>query len=313
MMRDTNHRAERLPNLIVPGAAKAGTTTVYHYLAQHPKIYLPRTKEPNFFSNDVAWEGGVDTYIANHFAEAAAFPVRAEATPHYLFYEKAARRIAEVLPRTHQRFLVVLRDPVERAYSLYWNMVHEGHETLSFEAALEAEPGRQGTEAIERIGGIRWQYFASGLYASQIERWLQFFPTDAFMFVLTEDLRGNRMQVVNRIFSLLGLEPLDRIEAVRSNKAALPRSRLLQRFLRHPNRARTTLGKLLPSRLKLSVAGSLLRINRRPFEYPPMNPDTKKALRERFAPDVERLQTLIRRDLSAWLPDGIGVDPSSER
>ena len=199
---------DRLPNLIIPGAAKAGTTTIHNFLAQHPRIFLPRVKEPHFFSNDLVWERGVEAYVRTHFEGAAGFAVRAEATPHYLFYEKAAQRIAEVLPASHQRFVIVLRDPVARAYSLYWNMVHEGHETLSFEDALAREDGREGTREIERIGGIRWQYYDSGLYAKQLECWFQHFARERFLFVLTEDLQSDPEGTMDRVFSFVGLTPL---------------------------------------------------------------------------------------------------------
>jgi hypothetical protein len=304
---------DRLPNLIIPGAAKAGTTTIHNFLAQHPRIFLPRAKEPHFFSNDLVWERGVEAYVQTHFERAAGFAVRAEATPHYLFYEKAAQRIAEVLPASHQRFLIVLRDPVARAYSLYWNMVHEGHEPLSFEDALAREDGREGTREIERLGGIRWQYYDSGLYAKQLECWFRYFDRERFLFVLTEDLQSDPAATMDRVFGFVGVTPLEALDAAPKNVAALPRSRALQRFLRRPNRARELLGTLVSRRWKVGFAERILRANRRRFAYPPMHAETDHRLRERFASDVDRLQSLIGRDLSAWLPPARGAVESIER
>jgi len=304
---------DRLPNLIIPGAAKSGTTTIHHYLAQHPRVYLPRVKEPHFFSNDRVWERGVESYVHTHFERSAGFAVRAEATPHYLFYEKAAQRIAQVLPASHQRFVVVLRDPVARAYSLYWNMVHEGHGTLSFGEALAHESGRAGTREIEQIGGIRWQYFESGRYADQLECWLRYFDRSRFLFVLSEDLQSDPLATMSRVFGFVGLPALDSLEPAAKNAAALPRSRALQHFLRRPNRARRVLGALVPERWKRDFAERILRANRRPFDYPPMHAETERTLRERFAADVEHLQSLIERDLSAWLPAVRGSRERIER
>lgn len=303
----------RLPNLIIPGAAKAGTTTIHHLLAQHPQVFLPRVKEPHFFSNDLVWERGVEAYVQTHFEGAAGFSVRAEATPHYLYYEKAARRIAEVLPASHQRFLIVLRDPVARAYSLYWNMVHEGHETLSFEDALAREDGREGIREIERLGGIRWQYYNSGLYAKQLECWFRYFTRARFLFILTEDLQADPVGTMDRVFGFLGLAPLESLDAAPKNTAALPRSRALQHFMRRPNRIRRLLGTLVPDRWKVDIAEQILRANRRRFEYPPMHAKTECVLRERFASDVDQLQSLIERDLSAWLPPARGALERIER
>jgi hypothetical protein len=203
--------------------------------------------------------------------------------------------------------LIALRDPVARAYSLYWNMVHEGHEALSFEDALAREDGREGTREIERIGGIRWQYYDSGLYAKQLECWFQYFARERFLFVLTEDLQSDPEGTMDRVFSFVGLPPLESLDAAPKNTAALPRSRALQHFLRGPNRARKLLGTLVPERWKASFAESILRANRRPFAYPPMHAETERMLRERFASDVDRLQSLIGRDLSAWLPPESGA------
>jgi len=293
---------DRLPNLIIPGAAKSGTTTIHHYLAQHPRVYLPRVKEPHFFSNDRVWERGVASYVRSHFQRSAGFAVRADATPHYLFYEKAAQRIAQVLPASHQRFVIVLRDPVARAYSLYWNMVHEGHEELSFEEALAQEESRPGTRAIEQLGGIRWQYFESGRYAKQIECWFRYFDRSRFAFVLSEDLQSAPEATMARVFGFVGLPALDALEPAAKNLAALPRSRALQNFLRRPSRARKWLGSLVPEHWKRDFTEHILRANRRRFDYPPMRIETERMLRERFAPEVDRLQSLIERDLSAWLP-----------
>jgi hypothetical protein len=191
--------------------------------------------------------------------------------------------------------------------------VHEGHEVGAFEDALAREDGREGTREIERLGGIRWQYYNSGLYANQLECWFRYFDRERFLFVLTEDLQSDPAATMDRVFGFAGVTPLASLDAAPKNTAAIPRSRALQRFLRRPNRARKLLGALVPDRWKVGFATRILRANRQPFTYPPMDTKAERRLRERFAPDVERLQSLIDRDLSAWLPIAHGASDSVER
>src|SRR3712207_4809254 len=106
-----------MPNLFIVGAAKAGTTALYDYLAQHPEVFLSRVKEPMFFSREDYYARGLDWYEAEYFGGAEDYPVRAEATPHYLYWsEKVAPRIKEVYGERPVKFIASFRDPVSRAY-----------------------------------------------------------------------------------------------------------------------------------------------------------------------------------------------------
>jgi hypothetical protein len=303
---------DRLPNLFVPGFTKAGTTTIAAALKADPRVFVPVAKEPQFFSSDELWEHGLEAYLEQHYRGAERCPVRVDATPHYLFYEKAAERLARVVPPQGQRFVVMLRDPVARAYSMYWNMRLEGFETLSFEEALAAERERSLREgdAIARRGTLRFEYFRSGLYAEQIERWQAHLPEARFEFVLMEDLERDPSGVLQRVYEFVGLEPPRATSVVARNPAGEARSPRLQRWLRNPSRARALLGGLLPAPWRTRIAMALLRLNRRERVYPPMPADTEAALRERFASDVRRLAALIGRDLSSWLPRAPQAAPS---
>jgi hypothetical protein len=305
-----------LPNFFVIGAAKAGTTTLYELLGRHPQIYLPRIKEPHFFSNEAVHSKGLEWYARTHYAAAEVAPARGDATPHYLYYEKAATRIARELPPSHHRFIVVLRNPVDRAYSLYWNMVHEGHETEPFERAIQLESERDFSE-LETMGTVRQQYLASGLYGAQLAAWFRVFDPECFLVILNEDLSRDTDRVLSEVFEFLGVPALAAPERVeRSNRASQPRSVSLQRFLRRPSRVRHWLGRLLPFHLKRRIVTGILERNRRPFEYPPMSPSTRAQLSSYFRSDLELLESLIGRSLQGWLEDPepieAGAAPHSE-
>ena len=144
------------PNFFVLGVPKCGTSTLHQVLMAHPHIFMTKQKEPHFFDTDTYYTRGLDRYLRDHFRGAAGFKARGEATP-YLRSEKARDRIRGDLGKD-LRFVVILRDPVKRAWSHYLHQCRLGVETESFERALELESTRLSA------GRPSWTaYFRDGL------------------------------------------------------------------------------------------------------------------------------------------------------
>lgn len=292
---------DRAPNLFILGAAKAGTTTLHDYLSVHPAIYMSRVKEPQFFSHDDVYARGMDSYVDGYFAEAGGYGVRGEATPHYLFYEKAAQRIAKDLPADALRFIVMVRDPVARAYSLYWNMVAEGIEELTFDQALAAEDERRGDTAVQHAGAVSVQYVQSSLYARQIKTYLQYFHRDQFHIVILEEFKQAPEQGLREICRFLQVPPFAVLPQIgSSNAAGMPRSLGLQRFLRGSSFVKKMLGSMVPQRYKYSIVELGLNLNRRRTAYPTLSADVARQLRTRFAEDVVELEKITGKALGPW-------------
>jgi hypothetical protein len=290
-----------LPNFFIIGAAKAGTTSLYEYIKNHPEIYLSNVKEPHYFCNDALYEKGLDYYVDTYFSGAERYPARGEATPHYLYYEKAARRMAEALPRTHQKFIVVLRNPVQRAYSLYWNMVAEGHESLSFEDAVAAESSRLNDASTHHFGRVRHQYVDSGMYARQIRTYFKYFDPSQFLILFLEDLVDNHDEVIRGVYRFIGVSDRVEIESPKTcNASGMPRYRALHRFLRHPNRMKRALGRVVPFTVKYRVAELLLSLNKKQVKYPPMKPEMQDLLQKRFSEDIKDLEKIVGRPILHW-------------
>jgi len=301
------------PNFFILGAAKAGTTTLADLLRQHPDVFIPRLKEPEYFSYDPYYRKGFDWYLRNFYRGAGSCAAVGDATPQYLQHEKVARRIVRDIPPTGHRFIILLRDPVKRAYSWYWHLVREGLESLPFEAALAAEPRRVATEGWAEEGRGRHAYVGGSMYGRQFAFYFNHFPRSAFLVLLTDELRDPR-GVCNRVCDFLSITPDFPLRDVgRSNSASMPRSRFVRRFLREASWIKSVGRRVLPkdSRDRLMVA--LDWANSRPFVPPPMRPETERQLRERFASDVLRLMDLIERDLSAWLPASLSEASSGEQ
>jgi hypothetical protein len=296
---------ECLPNVFILGAAKAGTTTLFEQLRQLPAVYFPFSKEPLFFSQDGMYDNGLSWYADTFYKEAKGYAARGDASPHYLYWsEKVAPRLAQAYPEP-PKMIVLLRDPVARAYSWYWNMVREGNETLPFEEALVCEAERLQTNwtALEKQGSMKYGYVQGSRYATQLKPFLDAFSRENFHFVLYDDLKDDLQTILQGVLQFLGLDDEQRrFEQVQSNPAAMPRSMNLQRWLRRQSTWREWLKPIIPIKARYQMKEKLLQMNLRESSYPPINPKTAAELRDQLADEVMQLQDIIKRDLRGWLP-----------
>jgi Sulfotransferase domain len=269
------------PDFVVIGAKRGGTTSFYNYLLSHPGIapLFPgrqRIKGVHFF--DSGYARG-ERWYRSHFPLAIgsrhlarpwmSHPLAGEASPYYLFHPLAAERLARQVPDV--RLLVVLRDPVERAYSHYKERVRHGGETLAFEAAIEAEPARLRGEA-ERIaaepGYLSYEhenhsYLAQGRYLDMLPRWFGLFGRDQFFITASEDFYADPERVTGQAWAFLGLPPARLTSRKRFNYhpapdlAAATRRRLADGFTEHNLGLEKVLGRELPWSHRVAEPGDL--------------------------------------------------------
>jgi hypothetical protein len=207
-----------LPDFLILGAQKAGTTALYAYLRWHPEITGPSFKEVSFFDRHYA--SGERWYRAHMPARPrqwvarrrhGRWPLVGEASPSYLFHPLAPERVAALLP--HARLIAVLRDPVARAFSHYQHEVALGREPLSFEDALAAEEERMQGEADRMtrdptyFSDAWWNhtYVARGRYAEQLERWFSVFPGDQVLVLFSNELLQQPAETYARVLEFLGV------------------------------------------------------------------------------------------------------------
>jgi hypothetical protein len=247
----------------------------------------------------------VGWYRETFFAASEKYPLRGEATPHYLYWaEKVAPRIKESLPDLQLKFIVILRDPADRAYSWYWNMVKEGEEDLSFEEALAQEPERLKTngETLRSKGSMIYGYAKGSSYTNQIKQFLKVFPRESFYFLLQEDLRSPDSPILKGFYQFLGLSATSSGNALsQKNPSTLTHSKTVQGWLRNPSGVKDMAKRLIPFRLRYSLKQYLMRRNTRSFAYPEMNAKTRSELLSKFAPEIKELQSVVELDLSHWL------------
>ncbi len=190
-----------LPDWLIIGTQKGGTTSLYAELCQHPAVGPAFRKEPHFF--DERWHRGVAWYRAN-FPRRAASQSTGEASPIYLFDPQVPARVQQVVPDV--RLIVMLRDPVDRAWSHYHHERRRGHEHLTFEEAIDAEPVRLAEPGSQGDYHHRHHsYLARGRYAEQLERWLRLFPMERLHIIRSEDYYADPDTTYSEVLRFLGL------------------------------------------------------------------------------------------------------------
>jgi len=197
------------PDFVIIGTQRGGTTSLHAYLSAHPHVSTPTTKELHFVTD--RYERGLDWYLGQFPAGLPPSVITGEATPYALFHPLAPRRLREVAPAA--RLIVLLRNPVDRAYSHYRLERSRGDETLDFATALDAEPQRlEGEEArLARDPASasdphkHASYMARGEYARQLERWLEVFPREQILVIRSEDLYEKTAETFASVAQFLGI------------------------------------------------------------------------------------------------------------
>jgi len=297
---------DQLPNFIIIGAAKSGTTTLFEAIGQNPSVFAATKKEIKFFSRDEKYKMGVDWYQETFFKNAEMYPVRMEASPAYLTWsEKTAPRIKQVYQDSPLKFAAIFRDPVKRAYSHYWMRFHQGTETLSFSEAIYSEESRlkENWEMLSTRGDGLYGYFRAGCYATKLKPYLELFPRENLFFLLQEDLQNDYDKSIGSLLSFLGIEQQHQFIAFKSNEAAVPRNKnVYSLYSRVKNSKVQKIFELLfPRKTRKLFRQSFIF---KPVQNPPMEEEIKQYLYSRYIDEVKQFELIINRDLSHWYSNG---------
>lgn len=242
-----------LPGFVIIGVMKGGTSALFYYLRDHPQVRLAAHKEPHYF--DRHFDRGIEWY-KSYFPSRKPGLISGEASPYYIFYPLAPERLHATLPDA--RLIVLVRNPVSRAYSHYNHKVREGVETLSFEEAIEREPERLAGE-IEKmrsnpghfgLNHAHYSYLSRSLYADQLELWRQYFSPEQMLILSSEEFFAHPDTAFAQTLDFLGLPQVRLYESPQMNKGS----------------------------------------------YSPMNPATRQRLIDYFRPHNQRLYEMVGRD-----------------
>jgi hypothetical protein len=297
----------RWPTFLVIGVAKAGTTSLYRYLGQHPEIFMSPVKEPRFFAlegDPLAFTGPGDDAVHRETTTTLAAYRRlfegvrderaiGEASVLYLHHSRAPQAIARAIPAV--KLVAILRHPADRAFSAYLYRKRDGYEPLdTFEAVLDDEPRRIAAGWYQG-----WHHREQGFYYRGLARYFERFDARQIRVYLYDDFDQRPVELLADLFDFLGVDPLFRPDvSIRYNPSGLGRSPGLQRLLgrRHP--MKDAFKALVPERW---AHGVIARLQHATLERPAMRPETRARLIEGYHDDIRQLEKLIRRDLSHWL------------
>jgi hypothetical protein len=207
-------KKEKGPDFIIIGAAKCGTSSLFKYLSEHPQILPPHKKELNFFTPE-NFNKGINWYLSQ-FPAIADEPdfLTGEASPAYFNSPIAIENIPKLFPET--KIILLLRNPVDRAISLYYHNVKCGYETRDINEVLQAEIQQREKLSEENLQGQIGHIF-DGIYTNKVEKWMNVIAPEKFLIVQTEDLSSNSAKTVNQVFRFLGLHQYQAADYFRYN------------------------------------------------------------------------------------------------
>ena len=313
----------RFPDFLLVGAAKSGTTSLYSYLAQHPDVFLPDVKEPNYFAykdsalNVIGPKSeeilvklllkktvvSKDDYL-NLYVSAKPDQLTGDCSPRYLYYKNAPDHIKADCPDS--KIIAILRNPVARAYSHYlMNRQRDLEPAATFEKAIELEEERK-----QRGWGWDWHYLSLGRYAEQLQRYYDRFPKQNILVVLHDEFVLEQQSVIQKIYRFIGVDDSFVADTNRQFKVASTvgaADGFLGRLVFATES--TWLGalaiKIVPKKAGLWLQNTLRDMVSKKGggrKIPPLSFETRMHCWSQLKDDVTKLEGLLGRDLSLWKP-----------
>ncbi len=307
--------------MFVVGVAKAGTTSLYYYLKQHPEIYLSPIKETHYFSTDIKVEEFSKLYKTHTFLDLESYfskrpleelalsfvrkeehykalfedrkeeKIVGECSPSYLNSETALKNIYKYNPEA--KIIVSLRNPISRSFSHYLMALRLGHTKDPFRIAFEKD-----RNAPNKGWGKTELFYDLSMYAEQLKRLYAIFPKEQIKVVLFEDLISRTAETMQECFSFLNLSPIQINQTEAHNVASVPKNRAFNHFIVKTGIKKTT-AKLIGKKIKRK-AGDLLYQKNKQIK---ITQEDKAFLRKLYAEDIKKTAKIIQKDLSGWLKE----------
>lgn len=284
-------------DFFIVGAPKAGTTSLYHYLNEHFEIEMSSQKEPDFFSDKSLQKqklyygkNRIDTIEKYHsLFEKENVILRGDASVSYLFYEDVPHKIIAYNPEA--KIIIMLRDPIDRAFSHYLMDYRLGLISESFETIIKKQSQHKNANLFYQ------QYIQVGEYAQQIKRYLEVFSKDNIYFIDYEDFKNDTSDIVNNVFIFLGVN--DKFRPYLRKKHNIytePKNRII-RYVYSFVSFRKMLAGILPKDLTMRIRNFLFRSDMKPK----FSESTRDFLKKHFENDVREFSELLNKDFTKWI------------
>lgn len=277
-----------VPNLYLIGAAKSGTTYLANCLAKHSDIYLPNIKEPHLYDADINFRD-YSKYLSKLYSQSVNVPWRLDATPNYLANaDIVIPRMLQLIDLENTKFIVILRNPIDRAYSHYLHVSRTRPMEHSFMTSVRREAS---AKCIQRDN--TWtNFYADGLYAGQINSWLEVIPEQNLKVLFFEDMIKNIAANISNVTSFLQINDLDYADgiSVEKNEYAVPRSTFLMKLMSSEGISKKVFRSVVNNQqLRVKLSRRIKKLNRRK-----MSADKKPSL-----------STADRKELACYYKDSV--------
>ena len=286
-----------LPNTFIVGVQKAGTTSLYDWMAQHPDILGPEVmKDFHFFTKDEHYSKGVN-WLGRYYDDYKGEKIVMEGGVNYIFSEVAPKRFYDYNP--DQKFILVLRDPVKRAFSAFNYFAKMGVEERTFQEAIADEKKGIYQEWNEKI---YFSYLEHGLYHKQLQNYLKYFQLSQFKILFFEDLLTDKEGIVREVYQFLKIDETYIPEFSTKNTTGKARFRSMNKFMNTHNPVKETIKKILPihkllsDKHKLLISNYVLATNTTKSEKNTIPKEISDFGKTYFAKDIAMLEKLVDFD-----------------
>ena len=298
-----------MPNFLIIGAAKSGTSALWKYLAQHPEIYMSPKKEPHFFAyeNQIPASNGPMDYTNTAKTDLASYmalfdnvtneKMYGEAATTSLYLPQSVERIEHYIPDA--KFIAILRQPADRAYSSFMHLIRDHREPVTnFREALLLEE-----ERIADHWGFMWHYTKVGYYHDQLKRFYDRFDTNQVRVYLHDEFESQPMTIIKDIFEFLEVDTTFTPDiTVRANMSGKQKSKKVEQLTTtlfdRPNPIRFLARRMISAEKRYQFTTNARNKN---LDRQLLDEETKAYLTALFKDDIQKLENLIDRDLSHWL------------
>ena len=286
-----------LPNTMIIGASKSATTSLYDLLKNHENIFAPSFKEPHFFNFDDNFSKGLDWYSKTYFSRVRKEHIILDCTPTYLYSKNTPERIFNSLGN-NMKFIVVVRNPVDRAYSHFLHSKRDGLEKLKFSEALENESSRlvEAQNNNDFLSELRFSYIAQGMYFNMLSNYLEFYSMDNFLILdFDYDIKNDFTSGLRKISKFLNLNISSINTGFHSNKSSKARFPFLKNILKSKGFFRRMAKKIVFStQTRQRLKNKINRLNEKEHSFSKLSHELKSSLMRRyFNKDISLLESLI--------------------
>ena len=292
------------PNFMCIGAVKSATTSLYEILKQHPLISVSSFKEPHFFDNSKNYQKGKQWYLKSYFSNIERSQAIGEFTPTYLSSSLSPKRILATFGSSI-KFIVLLRNPIDRAYSHYLHTKRDEYEKLGFIDALINEKDRlnQFNKSEDDISFSRFSYAYQGQYAKHINNYLDYFSIDQFHFILFDDFITNRKKIIQQILFFLGIEDNYKLDInISSNESSVARSKRVKQLIKNDSIIKRAAKKIIPSLVLRQKIRNIIHASNNKVQTKTrlLSDERKFVYTNFFEQEIEILEKVLNLNLNNW-------------